>query len=135
MHRVELIINGAQWLNVSPLSGTVPIGGDVIINTYVDASGLFSGTYNSRILINTNDPQNPIDTIPYILNIDGSPVIAFSEINFDFDSVMQWRNSIDTLIIYNNSCDTLFISDIIISSTVSLVIKSITKTFLSCPIL
>ena len=57
------------WLTVAPTSGSTPVGASFPIDATFDATGLEAGTYNSSILINSNDLQNPLVVIPVTLTV------------------------------------------------------------------
>ncbi len=54
----------AQWMTVSPVSGTVAPGEQNSIQVTCDASDLEVGEYEGKIFITSNDPDNPDMEIP-----------------------------------------------------------------------
>ncbi|MBE0570826.1 MAG: hypothetical protein IH618_04705, partial [Ignavibacteriaceae bacterium] len=57
------------WLSENPVSGLIPAGGNQVVDISVDATGLTVGTYSCELIINSNDPDEPIITIPITLNV------------------------------------------------------------------
>ena len=61
---------GVDWLSENPTSGSVPPGGNTNIIVSYDASGLAEdATYKAWLKLNSNDPDEPIISIPVTLNI------------------------------------------------------------------
>ena len=60
------------WLTVDPASGSLAPGGEsaLEINADFSANSLNEGTYRANILIGSNDPLNPLVTVPVELTID-----------------------------------------------------------------
>ena len=63
------ILPSADWLSISPLSGTLVPGTSQTISINMDTSNLLEGTYYDIISIETNDYNNYLFDIPVILNI------------------------------------------------------------------
>jgi len=99
------------WFTANPLQDTIVPGDSSIINIEFNSCNELSGVYTSDIIINSNDPLNPIDSVPVTLNINGSPQIALSDSCLNFDTIMEFTTAQDSFIIYNIGCDTLFITD------------------------
>ena len=104
--------------NGSLLKGVInPNDSIQIIKTFY-ADNLDSGEYLSYLLIETNDLNNPLDSIVCKLNVTGKPTICFSNNKIDFSKTIVGKNDIDTLYIYNSGCANLLISIISSSSPV-----------------
>ncbi|MCD4680755.1 MAG: DUF1573 domain-containing protein [Bacteroidales bacterium] len=116
LNRVELIINGIPWINVSQKAGTVLPGDSTIINIEFNAKGMLAGTYIDQILLSSNDPSNPFVLKPCEMNINVSPSMSFSASCIAFDSIITNTSATDTLVIYNTCCDTLFLNNIFTST-------------------
>ncbi|PKP48120.1 MAG: hypothetical protein CVT92_16400 [Bacteroidetes bacterium HGW-Bacteroidetes-1] len=75
-------VNGANWLGLSPVSGTVAPGGSQNMNVSFNSTGLPIGVYNANILIASNDPATPVKTVPVIMDIavgvDENPMSAIT---------------------------------------------------------
>ena len=54
---------------ISQSSGTLPPGNSTSMNAVFYRNGLAPGTYTNNLLLQSNDPVNPIDTIPVIVQI------------------------------------------------------------------
>ncbi|MBA2720011.1 MAG: carboxypeptidase regulatory-like domain-containing protein [Chloroflexi bacterium] len=52
------------WLTVTPGDGTIAPDGSVNLDVAVDSTGLVPGVYRALIVIQTNDPDNSVATVP-----------------------------------------------------------------------
>ena len=66
-----------DWINVSQSADTVVPGDSSVIYVTISSAGLSSGSYNGYILINSNDPNSPLDSIAVSLTIT-APCNAFT---------------------------------------------------------
>lgn len=116
------LISGATWstdilprqqiITSTTNTGFVSAGNSTIVNVTFHSNSLITGTYERQIIINTNDPLTPADTIPCILHFNGNPAVTFSDTCVVFDTTIQYTMSGRSFKIYNTGCDTLFISNI-----------------------
>ena len=58
---------GVPWLSVEPSRGTVPPGGSISVGVTFDAEGLDIGEYHAEILVESNDPDEPMVSVPAAL--------------------------------------------------------------------
>ncbi|MBK8472620.1 MAG: PKD domain-containing protein [Sphingobacteriales bacterium] len=65
-----------DWLTITPFSGTTPSGQNSTITVNFDSEGLATGVYQYTIVIYTNDPLNPIYTVPCTMNVIAMPEAA-----------------------------------------------------------
>ena len=114
-----------SWIDISPISGSINLSASEQVSVSFNAEGLNSGLYESTLLINSNDPDNRIDTVICILNKDGEPEINSSASAFDFGEVLVNDSTYLELTIKNIGCDTLFI-DSLINSTTEFMVEDIT---------
>jgi len=61
--------SAAQWLSVSPESGTVPPGGRDTLQVKFDATGLADGDYQGQVRIASNDLTDPVVDVPAYLHV------------------------------------------------------------------
>ena len=68
------------WLNVQPLSGTIPAGQSQLITGYFSAIGMDVGSYDAILTINSNDQVNPTMLVNAQMDVWGEvstdPLIA-----------------------------------------------------------
>ena len=112
----DILITGTQgipdWLSVLPGGATVTPGNSSIINAKFKSCGKPVGTYTQNLVINSNDPLHPIDTIPLTFNVVGAGYIALTRNCLNLDSIMQYTTHTDSLYIKNTGCDTLHVTNI-----------------------
>jgi Zn-dependent metalloprotease len=101
-----------DWIAINTDTLNTAISDSSLFNVTLYSEGLNSGTYNSSIILASNDPVSPFDTIPVSFTIDGTPEITLSDTCLNFGSIMENTSASDSLIIFNNGCDTLFITNI-----------------------
>ena len=101
---------GINWLTFDLTTGNT-LGGDtsVVIGT-AHADTLAAGVYNLNITISTNDPSNPVFSIPvnFTVNGQGESLIDSSCLDFgpSYQNVMHTKD----VPVYNAGCDTLYIT-------------------------
>jgi hypothetical protein len=66
-----IIVNSSvyNWLTVSPSSGTVSSQGTIPITVTFNSEGLAEGDYYANLKISSNDPDEPMVTIPCTLHV------------------------------------------------------------------
>ncbi|MBL4657199.1 MAG: beta-propeller fold lactonase family protein, partial [Flavobacteriales bacterium] len=99
------------WTVTPDTGGTIPPGDSIVLNVLVSGVGLNSGSYQGDLLIYSNDPFTPVDTVPLTLTITGAPQLDLSASCLDLDTIMEFTTAQDSFLIYNPGCDTLFITD------------------------
>jgi hypothetical protein len=69
--------SSVPWLSVDPETGTTPGESAFDIDVLFDADGLAEGIYSAALCIGTDDPANPLVTVPVELEVVGAlpPVI------------------------------------------------------------
>ncbi|MBW6516321.1 MAG: T9SS type A sorting domain-containing protein [Candidatus Cloacimonetes bacterium] len=88
----------STWLYVSPMSGTVPSGGAVVLDVVLNAEDMELGTYTADIIINNNAQADPI-IIPVTLIVAEhspnpsaahSPIPAHEAIDIPHNTPIGW---------------------------------------------
>ena len=101
---VLVYYESAPWLTISSEGGTLEPGAGDEMSLFVDATGLTAGTYQSGVIITSNDPVTPVAFIPFTLNVVESLVFtAFPE---EGDEVVH-PNEVFTMPIGISSMDDL----------------------------
>ncbi|MEW5925000.1 MAG: M14 family zinc carboxypeptidase [Candidatus Zixiibacteriota bacterium] len=72
MHdNLSVQILAANWLSVSPSSGTIdPYSADTVTIGF-DAADLAEDTYTGQLTINSNDPDTPVIDVPVLMTVSG----------------------------------------------------------------
>ncbi len=76
-------LNSEGWLTVDPLNGSVASQSAVEISLAFDANTLDIGIFQANLIINSNDSENPADTVLVTLEVIDVNVYPFTE---DFES-------------------------------------------------
>jgi hypothetical protein len=91
-----------EWLTINNLSGTIYNGNSINIGLLINTEGLDLGDYSMDVEIATNDPVNPLLTVPVTMTIsDEVPVelVSFKADMLDGNVVLNWSTATET----NNS--------------------------------
>ncbi len=64
---------GIPWLSEEPISGTVPAGECVDVAATFDSDSLPAGVYTGTLFITSNDPDEPLITIPVTMTVLEAP--------------------------------------------------------------
>jgi YVTN family beta-propeller protein len=67
---VHILLEPQLWLSADPTSGDVATNSSDLIQITFDASGMQPGNYGSALFINSNDPLQPVVTVPASLTVE-----------------------------------------------------------------
>lgn len=101
-----------SWINFTPTNGSINTSESTEISAIFNADGLNSGTYESKLLINSDDPENRVDTVVCVLTVDGEPEIYSSVTALNFGDVILNDSTSLEFKIKNLGCDTLFVDSL-----------------------
>lgn len=113
MNKFLNIIQGgghASFVSVSPDSGVVAPTDTTMLSFWVKSNGLNSGTYNTPVLISTNDPADTSLVITVNLTVQGAPEVNYNTACTNLGSLMNGLSVTDTLPIWNTGCDSLLLT-------------------------
>lgn len=99
---------------VSPISGTVNAGESITVTANFDATDFLAGTYESDVLIESNDPQNPIVSLGAVMNVEGNVAISVDPDSLNFGSVFEATTEQLTFDVVNSGNGILNVTDITI---------------------
>ncbi|HET9325731.1 MAG TPA: S8 family serine peptidase, partial [Candidatus Eisenbacteria bacterium] len=68
-------LDSSDFLTVTPTTGVVPPSGSMDVSARFVAGTLFGGTYQSSILVSSNDPVTSVLEVPATLTVIGAPNI------------------------------------------------------------
>ncbi|MDZ7846235.1 MAG: hypothetical protein U5L96_05465 [Owenweeksia sp.] len=89
------------WASVSPDSGMVTQSDSIVLDIWLKSDGLSTGTYQTELSINTNDPAHPKHTIPVQFTVQGSPEARMVNSGcVSFSNVLQGATATDTHVDY-----------------------------------
>ncbi|MBL0104806.1 MAG: T9SS type A sorting domain-containing protein [Bacteroidetes bacterium] len=101
-----------SWISLATYVDTVAVSGTSNNTVYFQTTGLPAGTYYANLGIASNDPLNPLVSLPCTLTVTGFPIVNISDSCVAFGDIMQHTTGHDTVQVINDGCDTLFISSI-----------------------
>ncbi len=107
LHQVQLLIDKGPGNQ-----GEINQGGSLNIEIPVEVGSFPEGITEDLIIISSNDPSNPSDTILFTINKQGYPILETTQTQFDFGEVKANHYGKETLFITNTGCDTLFVDSI-----------------------
>jgi PKD repeat protein len=98
------------WLVVNSSSDTVARKDSSMVPIRFETHGLRKGSYFSLLKLFSNDILKPREFIQCNFKLNGTAAIDLSKSSVDYDSIMQYSDLADTLIISNTGCDSLKIT-------------------------
>jgi hypothetical protein len=114
----RLLLNAANWmsgaslLSASPVAGIVPAHSSLPLTVTADAGLLHSGTYNSSLLISTNDPAHPVLTVPATITVTSAPDISLLPDTLRFAATVVGGSRVDTVKVLNPGSQTLHVTSV-----------------------
>ena len=117
----RIIANAIKSNNTATLAPWISIAVDTILvnpansgqyDLTINTNGLNAGSYWYDLVITTNDPTNPIDTVTIHLNISGQPLLSLDQNCINYPLTQQNLSVVDSVLIRNSGCDALVCSSI-----------------------
>jgi len=71
------------WLSENPISGTVAPSACQVIDVMFDSTGMMPGEYYAGLEINSNDPDEPVITLPVTMTVQESAAIVAVDVITD----------------------------------------------------
>lgn len=89
---IDWLARGVPWLQVTPSGGVLAPGEETKLDVAVDATGL-AGAFETRIVVGSNDPDEPELARPVMLDATPAPDIAVGADALEFarTAVERWR--------------------------------------------
>lgn len=105
-----VVYDAKNWIAIDEVQAVIAPGSSQQFMVNFDATGLFGGVYEADIVVDSNDPLSPSDTVLATLNVTGAPDIALEKMSVAFDSVFIGDVAIDSVEIVNIGTDILTLS-------------------------
>lgn len=71
----------SDWVSLNPSGGgTLSSGSSQVINVTVNAEDLENGTYTEYIIVTSNDPNNPVDSVLLTVHVDHNNCNSFTSL-------------------------------------------------------
>jgi subtilisin family serine protease len=109
---LDRAVEGIDWLAVTPASGTVPAGGALDLTLEFDPGFRGSGDYAGRVVVESNDPDEPSTAASVVMTVIGRPIIAVEPSVLDLGSLFVGASTQDTLRVRNDGVDPLLVTGI-----------------------
>ncbi|MEO1448189.1 MAG: PKD domain-containing protein, partial [Bacteroidota bacterium] len=103
----DVRITAGEALVFNPQTDTVLAGDSVMVQVLVNTSGLPTGDFETEGTLASNDPVNPVMTLPVDIHVIRTPILNLSDSCLVFGPVQQYSQEIQFLTIQNTGCDTL----------------------------
>jgi subtilisin family serine protease len=115
MLELQVMPGVPEWLHPDADPVQISAGSSIQLSVGFDAGNLYGGSYTADIKIASNDPVNPVVTIPVTLTVTGIPNIEMQSDPVDFgDRYINYKSGL-ALTIHNAGTDILDISSILVS--------------------
>lgn len=111
----------------APDTGAVASGDSIQVLAKISTLGLASGTHNLTAYVVSNDPVNPLLTIPVTLTINGVADLVTPSGCVVTDSIMEGSFGQDSVMFVNDGCADLYITNMV-TQTSNFVFSSTTDT-------
>jgi subtilisin family serine protease len=98
------------WLSIGAASGTVPPGDSVAVELQVDTAGLAAAQYATELVLETNDPLNPVQSLLIVLQVSDGPVLVADPAAVEFGGVYLGYLQDRTVTLRNDGNQTLNVS-------------------------
>ena len=93
-------------------TGTVTAGQSVSKSLLVTVTSLPIGTYNTSVVFETNDPSDPVYTVPMTVEVVSEPDMELSSNALNYGTVYDTNPVQDSVLIENDGCVDLSITNI-----------------------
>ena len=99
-----------EYLGVNPSTGTIPAGGSLDVAVTFNTTGLFGGSYDGSIRVQSNDPDEPVVNVPTHLEAIGTPNLTAAPASLAFGPVYVGLSADRPLTVRNTGSHPLTIS-------------------------
>ncbi|MGH7726255.1 MAG: choice-of-anchor D domain-containing protein [Candidatus Eiseniibacteriota bacterium] len=93
--------SGVEWISVNPEFAKLPPGASADVTVTFDANGLFGGDYGARIVVLSDDPDEPEIGVPARLHVTGATDIEVNPPALNFGSVFVGLSRSESLFVRN----------------------------------
>ncbi len=115
------------FLSISPTSGTIEQGNSQDVAAMFNAEGVAPGIYEASINVMSNDPSQPVASVPSTLEVtSGPPGIAVDPTEVDFGDVFTGTAVSDTVTVTNTGGTALQVSEVSLTGSDAFVLMDST---------
>ena len=101
-------------------AGTLAPGGSITLDVTVDASGLIAGTYDANFNVIADVPGNPVDFVPFTLEVIADPLAAIAPDTLEFADTFVNDTTRQEVVFTNPGRDVLEVSEVTLPANFSL---------------
>lgn len=91
-------------------TGSVAAAGSVSRSILVTVTNLALGTYNTSVVIESNDPSDPTYTVPMTVHVVSEPDMDLSTNTLNYGTVYDTQGYVDSITVENTGCTDLSIT-------------------------
>ena len=117
LNAYRALLNTNTWLRVDILQGVVPAGAFLDLEVTFDAAELYGGVYDANIVVESNDPVQPMVIVPAQLHVTAAPDIAVATDTLNFGDVYLGYPKCLPLFVFNKGTDSLLVTEISLSES------------------
>jgi subtilisin family serine protease/P pilus assembly chaperone PapD len=110
---------GGLWIAATPAAGTVAAGAEFPVTLTLAALGLKGGAYRGSVIVESNDPDEPVLSIAAEMTVADGPLIQATATRVDLGQVFLGHSSEGELIVSNPGTALLSVSSAAIDPPVS----------------
>lgn len=95
--------NAIPWLSITPNAGQTNADDDSVVEVVMEPGGMTVGEYQALLCIGSNDPDQPLVTVPVTMTVAGphTGILEVSPAEIDFGAVQTGATGSDTLTVSN----------------------------------
>jgi hypothetical protein len=112
---MDVAVGNLPWLTLTPNQGTIPGGGQLVVNAHFSSAGLLGGVYPGTIQILSNDPDESPLGVPVSMHVIGAPRLVASRDSIAFGTLFAGQSRTDTLTLSNPGTDLLSVTSVTVS--------------------
>ena len=101
---------GGLWVVAAPASGTVAAGAEFPVTLTLDALALKAGGYRGSVIVESNDPDEPVLSIAAQMTVADGPLIGATATRVHLGDVFLGRSSEGELVVSNPGTAPLSVS-------------------------
>ncbi|MGH7725877.1 MAG: choice-of-anchor D domain-containing protein [Candidatus Eiseniibacteriota bacterium] len=104
-----------SWISADPREGSVPAGSTLEVTIQFRSEGAPAGILETQVLVQSNDPDEPVLSVPARMQVIGVPNIAVQPSNLNFGVVLIGETGTLSVEVENVGTDLLTVSGVEIS--------------------
>jgi len=107
---------GLGWISLNQINGVLSPGDSLGIVVGINSEGLDGGNFFGNLLVNSNDPMNPMTTVPIHLTVIGNPNLVVPNALQFGTTFVGFPDTLE-LLLRNTGSLTLFVSNMTMTNS------------------